>query len=101
MAPDQSMTSVPLVDLCHLDASEDRQELISISELIQRLGFLMLKSPSTPSKEQIASIFRISARFFEEETSENKEAVSITVENKGWVKRRQEAYVLWHSLERF
>ncbi|KAF8339031.1 uncharacterized protein EI90DRAFT_2444404 [Cantharellus anzutake] len=85
------MTSIPLADLSNLGTNETREGLVSLSESIQKLGFLTLKSPSTPSKEQIENIFRISQRFFEEETDENKEAVSITVGNKGWVKRRQEA----------
>jgi len=46
-----------------------------ISESISTLGFLFLKSPSVPSKEQIDELFEISSQFFLKEPLEEKEKV--------------------------
>lgn len=79
------MAGIPLVDL-------NSHEAPDVSRAMRDLGFLTVKSPWTPSREQIENVFEISKQFFLEEPLENKERVSISVENKGWVKMRQESY---------
>jgi hypothetical protein len=79
------MTSLPVIDLSKTAAHRG-----SISDAIKSLGFLALKSPETPSSSQLAEIFRIAEDFFLNETQAEKERCGITVDNKGWIKKRQE-----------
>ena len=80
-----SAPSIPVLDLSQASA-----EKLGVSEAIKGLGFLALKSPEEPTVAQVSEIFRISQQFFENESVAEKERCQITVENKGWVKKRQE-----------
>lgn len=86
--------SIPIIKL-----SESSPEKLGASEAIKNLGFIALKSPDEPTSSQISELFRISQEFFENESADEKERCAITVENKGWVKMRQERWAYYvHTL---
>ena len=79
------MEAIPVINLF-----KEPSEKLGVSQAIKNLGFLALKSPDEPTTSQISELFRISQEFFENESTEEKERCAITIENKGWVKKRQE-----------
>ncbi|KAG8693356.1 hypothetical protein FRC08_009173 [Ceratobasidium sp. 394] len=76
---------IPTIDLSKLPDPKD------VSAAISRLGFLFLKNAETPSRSLVQKMFDLSKGFFEGESIEEKEKVSITVQNQGWVRNRQES----------
>lgn len=61
------ISDIPIVDL-----SSDKPD---ISNAFRELGFLSLRSPVTPSPEEIQAVFDLSERFFLCETLEEKNKV--------------------------
>ncbi|EUC57697.1 2OG-Fe(II) oxygenase family oxidoreductase, partial [Rhizoctonia solani AG-3 Rhs1AP] len=55
------------------------------------LGFLFIKNADVPSQDLVRDMFALSKEFFEGESLEEKEKVSVTVQNRGWIGNRQEA----------
>lgn len=82
------MDTIPVIDL-----SQGASEALGVSDAIKSLGFLALKSAKEPSTTQISELFDIAQFFFENESLDEKERCAITIENKGWVKQRQERWV--------
>ncbi|KAG8747492.1 hypothetical protein FRC10_000628 [Ceratobasidium sp. 414] len=77
--------NIPTIDL---SKQPDPQE---VSAAISNLGFLFLKNAETPSQSLVQKMFDVSKGFFEGESVREKEKVSITVQNQGWVRNRQES----------
>ncbi|QRV87578.1 2OG-Fe(II) oxygenase family protein [Ceratobasidium sp. AG-Ba] len=80
-----SIPDIPTIDLSsHPDPKE-------VSAAMSDLGFLFIKNGGTPSQDLVQDMFEVSKGFFESESLEEKEKVSITVQNQGWVRNRQES----------
>ncbi|CAE6527398.1 unnamed protein product [Rhizoctonia solani] len=81
------MTSldIPSIDFSKQPDSKD------VSAAMANLGFLFIKNADVPSQELVRDMFSLSKEFFEGESLEEKEKVSVTVQNRGWIGNRQEA----------
>lgn len=77
-------------DIPSIDFSQ-QPDPSDVSAAISNLGFLFIKNGGAPSLDLVKEMFAVSKEFFEDESVEEKEKVSITVENRGWVRNRQEA----------
>ena len=62
-----------------------------VSAAISKLRFLFVKNAPTPTSSLVGDMFALSKGFFEGESVEEKEKVSITVQNRGWVRNKQES----------
>lgn len=80
-----SELDIPTIDLSKHPDPKD------VSSAIRNLGFLFIQNGATPSPGLVRDMFEVSKGFFEGESPEEKEKVAITVENRGWVKNRQES----------
>ncbi|KAG8744240.1 hypothetical protein FRC12_014851 [Ceratobasidium sp. 428] len=78
------------LDIPTIDLSK-QPDPTEISAAISDLGFLFLKNGTTPAQTLVQEMFSLSKGFFEGESLEEKEKVSITTQNRGWVKNRQES----------
>ncbi|KAF8759834.1 hypothetical protein RHS01_01941 [Rhizoctonia solani] len=76
---------IPSIDFSKLPDSKD------VSVAMSNLGFLFIKNADVPNQELVHDMFAISQGFFEGESLEEKEKVSVTVQNRGWIGNRQEA----------
>ncbi|QRW15977.1 2OG-Fe(II) oxygenase family protein [Rhizoctonia solani] len=76
---------IPSIDFSKLPDSKD------VSAAMSNLGFLFIKNADVPNQELVQDMFAISQGFFEGESLEEKEKVSVTVQNRGWIGNRQEA----------
>lgn len=78
------------LDIPSIDLSE-RPDPKDVSAAISDLGFLFVKNAAVPSQALVREMFSISKGFFEGESLEEKEKVAITVQNRGWVRNKQES----------
>jgi isopenicillin N synthase-like dioxygenase len=76
---------IPSIDFSKQPDSKD------VSAAMSSLGFLFIKNADVPSQELVQDVFAISKGFFEGESLEEKQKVSVTVQNRGWIGNKQEA----------
>ncbi|CAE6454614.1 unnamed protein product [Rhizoctonia solani] len=78
------------LDIPSIDFSK-RPDSKDVSAAMANLGFLFIKNADVPSQDLVRDMFALSKEFFEGESLEEKEKVSVTVQNRGWIGNRQEA----------
>jgi isopenicillin N synthase-like dioxygenase len=76
---------IPSIDFAQQPDPKD------VSAASGNLGFLFIRNGGTPSQDLVEDMFVLSKQFFEGESLGEKEKVSITVQNQGWVRNKQEA----------